>query len=262
MIILALIFFVIFSANFFDLAPGFYIKPQWYANLTLLCERDDKYHTINNSSHLYKSLGPIQFNTEIFAFTRTLFQSVLPFLVVLIFNSMIIYNLKKIKMAVLAGNGGRAKSNSCVSVNSGLSDNKHNNNNNSNRSTFRSSHKRLRNNQRNLNHNNSINNNGDSKLGQSKESQQQLGSNLIFANSSSRSPSCSPSPMHNYSAPNTPVTPTSLVSALNLADSDAHSECGQSIHIKTNMSTAPTTPTIGNANLKEKIILTKYYFIN
>ena len=197
MIILALIFVVIFSVNVFDLAPGFYIKPQWYANLTLLCERDDKYHTINNSSHLYKSLGPIQFNTEIFAFTRTLFQSVLPFLVVLIFNSMIIYNLKKIKMAALVGNGGRAKSNSCVSVNSGLSDNKHNNNN-SNRSTFRSSHKRLRNNQRNLNHNNSINNNGDSKLGQSKESQQQLGSNLIFANSSSRSPSCSPSPMHNY----------------------------------------------------------------
>jgi hypothetical protein len=83
------------DTNVFDLAPSFYIKPQWYANLTLLCERDDKYHTINNSSHLYKSLGPIQFNTEIFAFTRTLFQSVLPFLVVLIFNSMIIYNLKK-----------------------------------------------------------------------------------------------------------------------------------------------------------------------
>ena len=238
MTILTLIFVVIFSANVFDLAPGFYIKPQWYANLTLLCEGDDKYNSINNSSHLYKSLGPLQFNTEIFAFTRMLFQSVLPFLVVLIFNSMIIYNFKKIKTAALAGNGGRAKSNSCVSVNSGLSDGKHNNNN-SNISTFRSSHKRSN---RNGHRNNTNNINGNLEHCKDK----QLGSNLMFANGSTRSPSCSPSPMHNYSAPNTPVTPTSLVSALNLADSDAHSECGQSMHMKASMSpTAPTTPTIG-----------------
>jgi hypothetical protein len=239
MTILTLIFVVIFSANVFDLAPGFYIKPQWYANLTLLCEGADKYNSINNSSHLYKSLGPLQFNTEIFAFTRMLFQSVLPFLVVLIFNSMIIYNFKKIKTAALAGNGGRAKSNSCVSVNSGLSDGKHNN---SNRSTFRSSHHKRSN--RNGHRNSTTKNIGNGNLEHCKD--KQLGSNLIFANGSTRSPSCSPSPMHNYSAPNTPVTPTSLVSALNLADSDAHSECGQSMRMKASMSpTAPTTPTIG-----------------
>ncbi len=81
-IILVCIFLVTFSFNVFDLAPGLYIKPQWYANLTLLCERDDTVSTEINTeinatrtykSSVYKRLGVITFNTETFAFIRTIF---------------------------------------------------------------------------------------------------------------------------------------------------------------------------------------------
>lgn len=74
-LILILIFLVTFSFNVFDLAPGLYIKPQWYANLTLLCERDDTYNTENNTVRIYKRLGSFSFNTETFAFVRTLLQT-------------------------------------------------------------------------------------------------------------------------------------------------------------------------------------------
>ena len=81
-IILVCIFLITFSFNVFDLAPGLYIKPQWYANLTLLCERDDTVSTESNAdinatrtykSSVYKRLGILTFNTETFAFIRTIF---------------------------------------------------------------------------------------------------------------------------------------------------------------------------------------------
>lgn len=74
-LILILIFLITFSFNVFDLAPGLYIKPQWYANLTLLCERDDTYNTENNTVRIYKRLGSLTFNTETFAFIRILLQT-------------------------------------------------------------------------------------------------------------------------------------------------------------------------------------------
>ena len=208
-----LIFFTIFSVNIFDLAPGFYIKPQWYANLTLLCERDDKGDQFSsNISHIYKKLGPITFNTDIFASIRAIFQSVVPFVVVLIFNSLIIYNFKKIKSAAF----GRGKSNSCVSVLSGVSQSQGNYGTPArHRNNFRS-HRRSR-------HHYSNN--------QNKQDLDDLSNKpnniVLFTNSSSRSPS----PLNNYH--NAPATPTSLVSALNLA------ERNQAI-----CPTAPTTPTI------------------
>ena len=96
-IILILIFTIIFLLNVFDLAPGLYIKPQWYANLTLLCERDDI-----EIFNVYKQMGPITFNTETFVFVRTCLQTVVPFLLVLIFNVLIIYNFKKIKATAMS----------------------------------------------------------------------------------------------------------------------------------------------------------------
>lgn len=72
MIILGFIFGLTLTLNVFDLTPGLYLKPQWYANLTLLCERDD----IRNSNDtnvirsVYKNLGPIRFNTETFALSN------------------------------------------------------------------------------------------------------------------------------------------------------------------------------------------------
>ena len=72
MIILGLIFGLTLTLNVFDLAPGLYLKPQWYANLTLLCERDDIKNN-NDTSEIravYKNLGPIRFNTETFALSK------------------------------------------------------------------------------------------------------------------------------------------------------------------------------------------------
>lgn len=195
-LILFFIFIAIFSLNIFDLAPGLYIKPQWYANLTLLCERDDTMGTDSNSTRIYKRLGPLSFNTETFAFTRTILQSIVPFLVVLIFNSMIIYNFKQIKLAAR----GRGKSNSCVSVNSfsgnGLTT-----------SQKIRQKSQMRRHQINL-------------IQKQNGSQLQIPgkrSAIEFTLGSSRSPS----PFQNLSAPNTPVTPTSIVSALNLVPNDS-----------------------------------------
>lgn len=96
--ILVLIFIITFGLNVFDLAPGLYIAPTWYANLTLLCERDDTVSEMHaNSSHIMKSIGSFQFDTQVFILARTIMQTVVPFLLVLVFNSLIIYNFKKIK---------------------------------------------------------------------------------------------------------------------------------------------------------------------
>jgi hypothetical protein len=78
-LILILIFLITFFFNIFDLAPGLYIKPQWYANLTLLCERDDTYSSENNTARIYKKLGSLTFNTETFAFVRTILQTSINF---------------------------------------------------------------------------------------------------------------------------------------------------------------------------------------
>lgn len=101
-LLLGLIFVFTFGLNVFDLAPGFYIKPVWYANLTLLCERDDMVSDRTNSSRIYKSIGSFQFDTQIFILARTIMQTVVPFLLVLVFNSLIIYNFKKIKNTALS----------------------------------------------------------------------------------------------------------------------------------------------------------------
>ncbi len=120
-LILLLIIMTIFALNVFDLAPGLYIKPQWYANLTLLCERDDVMSGFEGERiGVYKQLGPITFNTETFAFVRTLLQTIVPFLLVLYFNSLIIYNFKKIKANALR----TAKSSPCLVYSSYMGMNK------------------------------------------------------------------------------------------------------------------------------------------
>ena len=106
LIILVVIFITTFGLNVFDLAPGLYIAPTWYANLTLLCERDDLISDFTNenssSTRIIKSLGSFQFDTNLFSLTRTIMQTIVPFLFVLIFNSLIIYNFKKIKAAAFS----------------------------------------------------------------------------------------------------------------------------------------------------------------
>ncbi len=102
--ILVIIFVSLFTLNVFDLAPGFYIKPTWFANLTLLCERDNMLDEYGNSTSTYKNLGPITFNTHVFALVRILTQTVVPFVLVLYFNSLIIYNFKKIKKNAMSFN--------------------------------------------------------------------------------------------------------------------------------------------------------------
>jgi hypothetical protein len=130
--IISFVFVSIVSLNVFDLAPGLYIGPNWYSNLTLLCERDDMVHTTNNVSSMYKRLGPIEFNTDRFVLVRSLLQSIVPFVIVLVFNSLIIYNFKKIKSTAMSGTlsasgaaavtaAGRSKAQSVVSMNSGNS---------------------------------------------------------------------------------------------------------------------------------------------
>lgn len=101
-LLLVLIFVTTFGLNVFDMTPGLYIKPQWYANLTLLCERDDPINQHNNSTSMYKSLGSLRFDTNLFALSRIIMQTLVPILLVLIFNSLIIYNFKQIKTAALS----------------------------------------------------------------------------------------------------------------------------------------------------------------
>lgn len=101
----SVIFISLFSFNVFDMAPGFYIKPTWFANLTMLCERDNTIDQFGNLTGTYKQLGPISFNTEVFALVRIVTQTVVPFLLVLYFNSLIIYNFKKIKKNAMNFNG-------------------------------------------------------------------------------------------------------------------------------------------------------------
>lgn len=185
-LILGTIFVSVFVFNLFDLAPGLYLKPQWYANLTLLCEREDVEDKNPNPSLIYKKIGALTFNSDHFALARLLLQSIIPFLFVLVFNSMIIHNFKKIKLAAR----GRGKSNSTVSVNS-LSGNSSAPNGRSARSLRPKRHKQLNQNKFQL----------------------QIPHRSPDFSISSRSPS------PNMSAPLTPVTPTSFVSALNLAPS-------------------------------------------
>ena len=185
-LILTTIFVCVFVFNMFDLAPGLYLKPQWYANLTLLCEREDIEVRSINPSLIYKSIGSLTFNSDHFALIRLLLQSIVPFLFVLIFNSLIIHNFKKIKLAAR----GRGKSNSTVSVNS-LSGNGSAMQSRSNRSLRT---KRL-------------------KQSSQNKFQLQIPQRSPDFSISSRSPS------PNMSAPQTPITPTSLVSALNLVPS-------------------------------------------
>ncbi|CAF1086678.1 unnamed protein product [Brachionus calyciflorus] len=179
-LILFFIFISVFLLNIFDLAPGLYIKPQWYANLTLLCERDDTEDRKTNPSRIYKRIFWFTFNTDHFALIRTLLQTIIPFLIVLIFNSMIIYNFKRIKLAARY----RGKSNSMASVNSFSGNTSVNN--------VRSMRPRR------------------NKILNQNKYQLQIPQRSPDFSISSRSPS------PNLSIPNTPVTPTSLVSALNL----------------------------------------------
>jgi hypothetical protein len=124
--LISFLFAAVLGLNVFDLADGFYIGPNWYANLTIICERDDMFYTHSNATSVYQHLGPIEFNTDVFVLVRTLLQSVVPFLVVLVFNSLIIYNFKKIKSAAMSGNlsvngASRSKAQSMASVTSGNS---------------------------------------------------------------------------------------------------------------------------------------------
>ena len=235
--ILFIVFIVIFSFNLFDLSPGLYIKPQWYSNLTLLCERHDIYSEINNSTHLYKNLGPFTFNTRTFALVRAIFQSILPFLVVLLFNSLIIYNFKKIKLAALGT--GRGKSNSCVSVMSNGSNLLFSNTNSVHkcRSGFKSSNRRFSSNSKTINDDDKKT---DYCCGENFElSKHKIpSSSIIFANNNSSSRSPSPLPIHHHHQKSS--TPTSLVSALNLADPDRMKKDNISSLIP---KTCPTTPT-------------------
>lgn len=216
-LLLVFIFFTIFCLNVFDLAPGLYIKPQWYANLTLFCERDDIKGTENNSAiRNIKSLGPIQFDTTMFALIRTLFQTVVPFLMVLIFNSLIIYNFKQIKTAAFSHSGishpTTGKSNSCVSVASAGSyasanylqqrenvNKKQEQNGRMRRSTKLTSR--------------SIQNN--SSVSPCHQLQIPATTRPTTYRINNQSSSRSPSPLNMISIP---ATPTSLVSALNLAE--------------------------------------------
>jgi hypothetical protein len=211
--ILSFILVSIFGLNVFDLAPGFYIKPTWFANLTLLCERDDtlEHIFINGTitptkAYYYKTLGGFTFNTNYFFLVRMLLQTVVPFLVVLVFNSLIIYNFKRIKSAAL----GRRKSNSFISVNS-FSDNKTFNDNNHYTKTPR--HKSRRSTHAFIDNKNNNNQHGVSHLRIPKRSSKSLTPNII---------SRSPSP---FSIPTTPLsngTSNNLVAALNL---DKSSPC-------------------------------------
>ena len=148
--VLTSIFGGVLVLNLFDLTPGLYIKPQWYSNLTLLCERQDMFSgsaavaaapatptatVLNNNnatasatatatatamaSAVIKQLGPIAFNVNTFALVRTLIQSVLPFSFVLLFNSLIIHNFKKIKLNAFSAAQFRNKINSFASILSG-----------------------------------------------------------------------------------------------------------------------------------------------
>lgn len=185
-LILSTIFVCVFAFNMFDLAPGLYLKPQWYANLTLLCEREDVEEKNINPSLIYKQIGSFTFNSDHFALARLLLQSIIPFLFVLVFNSMIIHNFKKIKLAAR----GRGKSNSTVSVNS-------------------------------LSGNGSATNSRAARSLRPKR-QKQINQNKFQLQIPQRSPDfsiSSRSPSPNMSAPLTPVTPTSFVSALNLVPS-------------------------------------------
>lgn len=215
LIMLSAIFLIIFSLNVFDMAPGFYIKPQWYANLTLSCERSDIRNDLDSSvwsiTNVYRRLGPFSFNTDTFVLVRTLLQSIVPFLVVLIFNSLIIYNFKKIKKAARGSSlGGRrsnasSKAQSLVSVNSGTSFY-----NAGSLKQARKAHKSRSKHRSRRSNNQSFNNN-----------QLDLPSNRSCSKSITNSTSRSPSPFNistATSAPNTPInSPFNLVSALNLA---------------------------------------------
>lgn len=252
-IILVVIFVTIFSLNIFDMAPGFYTKPVWFANLTLLCERDD----IKNETTTYKRIGGLAFDTNLFALTRTLFQTIVPFLFVFIFNSLIVYNFKQIKSTALS----YGKSNSCVSVASGASYSglQQQQHQNSSQQTSANKHKQasLSPNEQYLSPNQPLApcsyKKRKSTFRQSKKnslnqnrSQLQIpnirrrGSSHYKYNSSS---SRSPSPAHTLSIP---ATPTSLMSALNLAQQQQQQQRPNTLsspaqgHLSP---TAPTTPT-------------------
>lgn len=103
-IILISIGLIVMLINIFDFAPDFYSKPQWFSNLTLLCEPHDSMYQVK--------FGLISFNADALSFARTLLQAVGPFLVALYFNSLIIHNFKRIKTAAHQ----RLKSQSTASV--------------------------------------------------------------------------------------------------------------------------------------------------
>ena len=127
-----------------------------------------------------------------------------PFLVVLCFNSLIIYNFKQIKLNAFGY--GHTKSNSCVSVFSGGSYTSNFIGAHS-RSNSLKGRNRKRSNRTNKQkeHQNVANNSFDYKT---------VGKDLYFLNNSSRSPS----PLLTRSnTPATPLTNPDLVSALNLA---------------------------------------------
>jgi hypothetical protein len=90
-LILTIIIFIVFIINIFDLSPNFYNKPHWFSNLTLLCEPFD--------SIQYITLGSLSLNADVYSFIRILLQAIGPFIVALLFNSLIIYNFKRIKSA-------------------------------------------------------------------------------------------------------------------------------------------------------------------
>ena len=90
-LILTIIIIVVFIINIFDLAPNLYNSPHWFSNLTLLCEPFD--------SIQYITLGSITLNADVYSFMRILLQAIGPFVVALLFNSLIIYNFKRIKSA-------------------------------------------------------------------------------------------------------------------------------------------------------------------
>jgi hypothetical protein len=102
-LILTIIIVVVFIINIFDMAPNFYNKPHWFSNLTLLCEPFD--------SVQYITLGSLKLNADAYSFIRILLQAVGPFVVALLFNSLIIHNFKRIKSAAY-----KIKSTSSISV--------------------------------------------------------------------------------------------------------------------------------------------------
>nr|QVK45700.1 G protein-coupled receptor [Proales similis] len=194
LLIITGVFMAMLTFNVLDLAPDLYNKPNWFANLTLVCERTDtfKYYDPRVSKNIVKRLGPVAFNTTIYSIIRALLQSMIPFSAVLVLNLLIIKNFKRIKAA--AKSYGRSASMPSV-ASIGSSKRKH---------LISKAKSRL-----------------DQKttLQQAEQEAEPHGEpEAVHFSLGGLSRSPSPFTTSTPNTPNTPTTPTSLVSALNLIE--------------------------------------------